>query len=178
MSASSRWSPGSAARAATPRSVERLMGASGLTLYQLKIQLQKYRLAMKRGSEASSHGREEEGGGDGRFLEHQRARQTPMEFRRKSEERLEVQRHLQLRIEAQGRYLQSVLERAREMLEMDAADSQPSPAADADCLSSDGSCLTENDGRRRGLRRRGSRRRGASAENPPQSSRISCSPCI
>lgn len=59
---------------------------------------------------------------------------------------LQVQRHLQLRIEAQGRYLQSVLERAREMLEMDAADSQPSPAADADCLSSDGSCLTENDG--------------------------------
>eukprot|EP00252_Welwitschia_mirabilis_P020079 TRINITY_DN4836_c0_g1_i1.p1 TRINITY_DN4836_c0_g1~~TRINITY_DN4836_c0_g1_i1.p1 ORF type:complete len:267 (-),score=65.23 TRINITY_DN4836_c0_g1_i1:119-919(-) len=39
-----------------------------------------------------------------------------MEVQRKLQEQLEVQRHLQLRIEAQGRYLQSILEKARETL--------------------------------------------------------------
>jgi hypothetical protein len=39
-----------------------------------------------------------------------------MEVQRRLHEQLEVQRHLQLRIEAQGKYLQSILEKARETL--------------------------------------------------------------
>lgn len=41
------------------------------------------------------------------------------EVQRKLQEQIEVQRHLQLRIEAQGRYLQSVLHRAYEVLSDD-----------------------------------------------------------
>ncbi|XP_020246410.1 myb-related protein 2-like [Asparagus officinalis] len=39
-----------------------------------------------------------------------------IEVQRRLHEQLEVQRHLQLRIEAQGKYLQSVLEKAQETL--------------------------------------------------------------
>ncbi|CAA0818833.1 Homeodomain-like superfamily protein [Striga hermonthica] len=42
--------------------------------------------------------------------------QMQIEVQRRLHEQLEVQRHLQLRIEAQGKYLQSVLERAQETL--------------------------------------------------------------
>ncbi|PAN35481.1 hypothetical protein PAHAL_6G212800 [Panicum hallii] len=51
------------------------------------------------------------------------------EVQRKLQEQVEVQRHLQLRIEAQGRYLQSVLRRAEEVL---ADHSLGSPAAMAE----------------------------------------------
>lgn len=39
-----------------------------------------------------------------------------MEVQQRLQEQLEVQRHLQLRIEAQGKYLQSILEKAKETL--------------------------------------------------------------
>jgi hypothetical protein len=39
-----------------------------------------------------------------------------VDFQRRLQEQLEVQRHLQLRIEAQGKYLQSILEKAKETL--------------------------------------------------------------
>uniref|UniRef100_A0A6N2NFR8 Uncharacterized protein n=1 Tax=Salix viminalis TaxID=40686 RepID=A0A6N2NFR8_SALVM len=44
------------------------------------------------------------------------ALQMQMEVKKKISEQIEVQRHLQLRIEAQGKYLQSVLKKAQETL--------------------------------------------------------------
>lgn len=70
---------------------------------------------------------------------------------------LQVQRHLQLRIEAQGKYLQSVLKKAQETLsgygscseEVDRAKAQLSQLmsmVDSGCPSSSFSVLTESDG--------------------------------
>ncbi|KAM0038474.1 putative MYB-CC type transcription factor, LHEQLE-containing domain-containing protein [Helianthus debilis subsp. tardiflorus] len=47
-------------------------------------------------------------------LQTKEALQMKSEVRRRLHEQLEVQRHLQLRIEAQGKYLQAILEMAEE----------------------------------------------------------------
>ncbi|RWR79654.1 myb-related protein 2-like protein [Cinnamomum micranthum f. kanehirae] len=122
---------------ATPKTVMRLMGIPGLTLYHLKSHLQKYRLSKniqgqanignnKNGCMASAD-RMSEGSGAlmsntnhgsqiSKSLQISEALQMQIEVQRKLHEQLEVQRHLQLRIEAQGKYLQSVLEKAQETL--------------------------------------------------------------
>ncbi|KAJ8505835.1 hypothetical protein OPV22_006721 [Ensete ventricosum] len=124
---------------ATPKSVMRLMGIPGLTLYHLKSHLQKYRLSKNLQAQASSGsakiatgcklaaGRATEGNelllGDTNIIPQSNknipineALQMQIEVQRRLQEQLEVQRHLQLRIEAQGKYLQSVLEKAQETL--------------------------------------------------------------
>ncbi|KAM6547346.1 hypothetical protein CsatB_019022 [Cannabis sativa] len=126
---------------ATPKSLMRVMGIPGLTLYHLKSHLQKYRLGKSQQSEACSDNKQEGSfngsdfkeiqGSDGHFngeindgtqsqmnegLHIAQALQLQMEVQRKLHEQLEVQRHLQLRIEAQGKYLQSVLKKAQETL--------------------------------------------------------------
>ncbi|KAK6139838.1 hypothetical protein DH2020_026413 [Rehmannia glutinosa] len=93
------------AEKATPKSVLKLMGIQGLTLYHLKSHLQKYRLSKNIHGQANS--------GSNKAGE---AIQMQIEVQRRLHEQLEVQRHLQLRIEAQGKYLQSVLEKAQETL--------------------------------------------------------------
>ncbi|KAK6126384.1 hypothetical protein DH2020_039868 [Rehmannia glutinosa] len=82
------------AEKATPKSVLKLMGIQGLTLYHLKSHLQKYRLSKNLYGQANSGSNKAS-----------TADRVP-----------EVQRHLQLRIEAQGKYLQTVLEKAQENL--------------------------------------------------------------
>ncbi|XP_028555918.1 myb-related protein 2 isoform X2 [Dendrobium catenatum] len=125
---------------ATPKTVLRLMGIPGLTLYHLKSHLQKYRLS--KNLQAQTNGGTENyveiptsalnrtsSEGSGSFVHNinvgpfskktmqiNQALQKQMEVQRRIDDQFEMQRHLQRQIEAQGRYLQSVLEKAQETL--------------------------------------------------------------
>nr|XP_043609936.1 myb-related protein 2 isoform X2 [Erigeron canadensis] len=124
---------------ATPKSVLKLMGIPGLTLYHLKSHLQKYRLSKNLHRQTNSGGSNKIDmvvpAGDAlcetseahmtdlsvspqsnKNLQISEAIQMQIEVQRRLHEQLEVQRHLQLHIEAQGKYLQSVLEKAQETL--------------------------------------------------------------
>ncbi|XP_028756852.1 myb-related protein 2 isoform X2 [Neltuma alba] len=129
---------------ATPKTVMKLMGIPGLTLYHLKSHLQKYRLSKNLHGQSSnvthkittnasavSGERLSEANGthnhmsnltlgpqanNNKDLHISDALQMQIEVQRRLNEQLEVQRHLQLRIEAQGKYLQAVLEKAQETL--------------------------------------------------------------
>ncbi|XP_031264820.1 myb-related protein 2-like isoform X1 [Pistacia vera] len=124
---------------ATPKTVMKLMGIPGLTIYHLKSHLQKYRLSKnlhgqttngnnKIGTVAGVAGeRISETNGthmnnlsigpqSNKSLHLSETIQMQIEVQRRLHEQLEVQRHLQLRIEAQGKYLQAVLEKAQETL--------------------------------------------------------------
>ncbi|CAK9179670.1 unnamed protein product [Ilex paraguariensis] len=102
---------------ATPKTIMRVMGVKGLTLYHLKSHLQKFRLGKQPHKEFSDHSIK-----DASALDFQRntpsssamtgrcMNEMQMEMNRRLHEQLEVQRHLQLRIEAQGKYMQSILE--------------------------------------------------------------------
>ncbi|KAK7362334.1 hypothetical protein VNO77_04444 [Canavalia gladiata] len=121
---------------ATPKSLMRVMGIPGLTLYHLKSHLQKYRLGKSQQLETCSDNKQQgyreihssenhcskeisSTGTQNQMPENlkiSQALQMQMDVQRKLYEQIEVQRHLQLRIEAQGKYLQSVLTKAQEAL--------------------------------------------------------------
>ncbi|GAB2214433.1 hypothetical protein Droror1_Dr00018779 [Drosera rotundifolia] len=122
---------------ATPKSLMRVMGVPGLTLYHLKSHLQKFRLRKNQLLDTCSDFRQDDdketlravdnfsdqGTSDAAddnqmngSLQLAEALQMQMEVQRKLHEQIEVQRHLQLRIEAQGKYLQKVLKKAQETL--------------------------------------------------------------
>eukprot|EP00268_Persea_americana_P013476 TRINITY_DN15935_c0_g1_i3.p1 TRINITY_DN15935_c0_g1~~TRINITY_DN15935_c0_g1_i3.p1 ORF type:complete len:353 (+),score=64.59 TRINITY_DN15935_c0_g1_i3:146-1204(+) len=118
---------------ATPKTIMRVMGVKGLTLYHLKSHLQKFRLGKQPHKEFKEHSAR-----DAMALEMQRnaasssalmgrsindrnehineAMRMQMEVQRRLHEQLEVQKHLQLRIEAQGKYMQTILEKACQTL--------------------------------------------------------------
>ncbi|KAL8142339.1 hypothetical protein V2J09_015371 [Rumex salicifolius] len=124
------------AEKATPKSLMRVMGIPGLTLYHLKSHLQKYRLGKNLASETCSESSNQQDDRDNpgeldlfkeekrnpsfipikKSLQITRAIQMQMEVQKKLHEQIEVQRHLQLRIEAQGKYLQKVLKKAQETI--------------------------------------------------------------
>ncbi|KAL6911789.1 hypothetical protein ACP4OV_000594 [Aristida adscensionis] len=132
---------------ATPKSVLRLMGMKGLTLYHLKSHLQKYRLGKQNkkdtGLENSRSAFAAQGisfsppappcipstaSNNTGVYQRLQVRETPLadalkyqiEVQRKLHEQLEVQKKLQMRIEAQGKYLQTILEKAQTNLSYDA----------------------------------------------------------
>ncbi|XP_010914281.1 myb family transcription factor IPN2 isoform X1 [Elaeis guineensis] len=118
---------------ATPKTIMRVMGVKGLTLYHLKSHLQKFRLGKQPHKELNDHSVK-----DASALEMQRnaasstgimsrtmndrnvhiteALRMQMEVQRRLHEQLEVQKHLQMRIEAQGKYMQTILEKACQTL--------------------------------------------------------------
>ncbi|KAM0935333.1 putative transcription factor MYB-HB-like family [Dioscorea sansibarensis] len=120
---------------ATPKSVLRLMGMKGLTLYHLKSHLQ-YRLGRQARKE-TSQGESNSGNSNGNkfssttttmgILKQCNEGEIPIaealkyqiEVQRKLNEQLEVQKKLQIRIEAQGKYLQAILEKAQKNLTFD-----------------------------------------------------------
>ncbi|KAI4333263.1 hypothetical protein L6164_018095 [Bauhinia variegata] len=111
---------------ATPKTIMRVMGVKGLTLYHLKSHLQKFRLGKQPHKEFNEHSIKD--GMRASALELQRStasssamigrnmNEMQMEVQRRIHEQLEVQKHLQLRIEAQGKYMQSILEKAYQTL--------------------------------------------------------------
>ncbi|KAL2901116.1 Myb family transcription factor PHL11 [Bienertia sinuspersici] len=131
---------------ATPKSVLKLMGLKGLTLYHLKSHLQKYRLGQQSKkqnnsqvktdphfprnsysryslhcSEASTSGNN---GPSSRYTDLgdvpiSEALKCQLEIQSNLQQQLEVQQRLQTRIEAQGKYLQAILCKAQEGISFD-----------------------------------------------------------
>ncbi|KAL9387342.1 hypothetical protein Peur_020466 [Populus x canadensis] len=122
---------------ATPKSVLRLMGLKGLTLYHLKSHLQKYRLGQQaRRQNNTEQSKESRGASYVNFSKRSSGTSTSspridkeqgeisvaealncqIEVQKTLQEKLEVQKKLQMRIEAQGKYLQAILEKAQKSL--------------------------------------------------------------
>eukprot|EP00249_Psilotum_nudum_P019877 c27455_g5_i1 orf=278-1693(+) len=144
---------------ATPKSVMKVMNVKGLTLYHLKSHLQKYRLGKQAQRETNADvnkvGCQSEqqaaNNYDDAVLQNIEestdvadALRVQMEVQKRLHEQLEVQRHLQLCIEAQGKYLQSILEKAQETLASQSAASTGLEATRVDLANLASSVKREN----------------------------------
>ncbi|MCL7047878.1 hypothetical protein MKW94_026341 [Papaver nudicaule] len=128
---------------ATPKTIMRVMGVKGLTLYHLKSHLQKFRLGKQPHKDFNDHSLKDvdhhlraldlqrngasssgimcRGMNERNNVHINDALRMQMEVQRRLHEQLEVQRHLQLRIEAQGKYMQTILEKACQTLSGDSS---------------------------------------------------------
>ncbi|BAF23518.1 protein PHR1-LIKE 3 [Oryza sativa Japonica Group] len=113
---------------ATPKTIMRTMGVKGLTLFHLKSHLQKYRLGKQSGKEMAEQSKDASyilGAQSGTNLsptvptpdlkesqELKEALRAQMEVQRKLHEQVEVQRHVQIRMEAYQNYIDTLLEKA------------------------------------------------------------------
>lgn len=112
---------------ATPKTIMRVMGVKGLTLYHLKSHLQKFRLGKQPHKDFNDHSVKDASGLD---LQRNAASSSGMMGRTMNDRnvhlsealrmQMEVQRRLheqlEMRIEAQGKYMQSILEKACQTL--------------------------------------------------------------
>ncbi|KAL1834371.1 hypothetical protein ACET3Z_004022 [Daucus carota] len=124
---------------ATPKSVLRLMGLKGLTLYHLKSHLQKYRLGQQARKQDTVEQNINSGDSYRQYSMHVVSTSATsskvnneqgdhslgeslmyeIDVQKRSKEQLDVQKKLQMRIEAQGKYLQAILEKAQTNLSLD-----------------------------------------------------------
>ncbi|KAK8266296.1 hypothetical protein E1A91_D12G235100v1 [Gossypium mustelinum] len=114
---------------ATPKSVLRLMGMKGLTLYHLKSHLQKYRLGQQTRKQNAVDLNKVNGGtiitnspradSEQRQISVAEALKNQLEVQQTLQEQLEVEKKLQMRIDAQGKYLQAILEKALKRVSID-----------------------------------------------------------
>lgn len=125
---------------ATPKSVLRLMGLKGLTLYHLKSHLQKYRLGQQAKKQNNGDPNNENSGDSYEpYIVHSTGTSSnslrvnheagdipiadallcQIEAQKRLQEQFEVQKKLQMRIETQGKYLQGILENAQKSLSLD-----------------------------------------------------------
>ncbi|TVU13946.1 hypothetical protein EJB05_37386, partial [Eragrostis curvula] len=99
---------------ATPKGILKLMNPDGLTIYHIKSHLQKYRLTKH--MPASSEGKKRAPGsvlqnlGPNTETQIKEALRLQFDVEKRLYEQIEIQRNLQLRIEAQGRKLKKMLE--------------------------------------------------------------------
>ncbi|KAL6639916.1 hypothetical protein ACP70R_022226 [Stipagrostis hirtigluma subsp. patula] len=113
---------------ATPKAILRTMGVKGLTLFHLKSHLQKYRLGRQSGKELTEQSKEasylmETRSGSNlsprvstpdlkESHEVKEALRAQMEVQRRLHEQVEVQKHMQIRMEANRKYIDTILEKA------------------------------------------------------------------
>ncbi|KAG7029954.1 Myb family transcription factor PHL8 [Cucurbita argyrosperma subsp. argyrosperma] len=160
------------AHKATPKSLMRAMGITGLRLYHLKSHLQKFRLGKRQQSEANAQLKLEdlkqmqiEGGkldvensdvGQNHNMKERKkiwdVMEMQMEVEKRVQEQIEVQRHLQLRIEAQGKYLKRTIAGygccSEAVEELSQLASIVSSGCESSCLSEQSSSVSEGDCKR------------------------------
>lgn len=130
---------------ATPKSVLKVMGLKGLTLYHLKSHLQKYRLGQQSKKQNGSQMKTESTGPRNSYVRYSlhcskastsdtslftgncdlrdapvtEALRCQLEMHTKLQDQLQVEQILQTRIEAQAKYLQSILNKAQQGFSLD-----------------------------------------------------------
>ncbi|KAI9077937.1 hypothetical protein K1719_040066 [Acacia pycnantha] len=117
---------------ATPKGVLTLMKVESLTIYHVKSHLQKYRTARFKpessggASEKKSTSTKEMKSSDLTAMGITEALRLQMELQKRLHEQLEIQRKLQMQIENQGKCLQMMFEKQREMEDSKHKTSSPS----------------------------------------------------
>ncbi|XP_042402171.1 protein PHR1-LIKE 2-like [Zingiber officinale] len=134
---------------ATPKAIMRTMGVKGLTLFHLKSHLQKYRLGKQSGKEPTEQSKDAsyllENPSSGTLSprmptpdvnegqEVKEALRAQMEVQRRLFEQVEVQKHVQIRMDAYQKYIDSLLARAYKIASEQVA-SNSFPATEHDLL--------------------------------------------